>query len=144
MSDEDYVERTVVTDATGTVRREEVRVRESGTGWWVAALIALVAIVGVFFLVNANTGDRDAELQAAREQGMAEAAMANASLDAQAAAAQASLAAQSAMDSTARAAEQAAANAQASAQQTAIAAQNSANAAQDAARNAATTEPLPE
>ena len=140
MSDEDYVERTTVTDETGTVRREEVRVRESATGWWVAALIALVAIVGVFLMVNANNADRDAELQAARDQGMAEAAMANASADAQAAAAQASLAAQSAMESTARATEQAAASAQAAARETAEAARNTADAAQDAAA----TEPLPE
>lgn len=139
MSDEDYVERTTVTE-DGRVRREEVRVREgSAAGWWVAALIAIVAIVGVFFMLNSNT-NRQAELQAARDQGAAEAALANAAADAQTAAATASVAAQSAMDSTARAAEQAASNAQAAAERTADAAQNTA----DAARDAAADEPPPQ
>jgi hypothetical protein len=133
MSDERYVERTTVSD-DGRVHREEVRVRDgsSAAGWWVAALIAIVAVVGVLFMLNANTADRNAELQAARDQGAAEATLANAAADAQAAAAQASQAAQSAMDSTARAAEQAAANAQAAAQQSAETAQSTADAARDA------------
>ncbi|HEY8572600.1 hypothetical protein [Phenylobacterium sp.] len=143
MSD-DQVERTIITDETGAVRQEVVRVRENSTGWWVAALIGLIAIIGVFFVVTANTGTTEAELQAAREQGMAEAALANATADAQMAAVQASQAAQSTMDSTARASEIAAANAQAAAQQAAQQAAQTAQSAAEAAQNAATSEPLPE
>lgn len=143
MSDNgDYVERVTTTEGpTTTIRREEVvRTRGSSIGWWVAALIALVAIVGVFLVVNSNNTS-EADLQAARDQGMAEAALANASVDAQAAAAQASAAAQSAMDSTSRAAEQAAVGAQAAAERSAQAAQRTAEAAQDSAAAATPTTP---
>jgi len=125
-NDGDYVERTVVEPTT--VRREEVRVtrESSNAGWWIAALVAIVAIVGVIFLMN-NSSDQ-ADLQAARDQGMTEATLANAASNAQTAAMQASDAARNAADSTARATEHAA---QAAAANTAAAAQNTADAAAD-------------
>jgi hypothetical protein len=133
-NDGDYVERTV--EEPVTVRREEVRVtRDSGNaGWWIAALVAVVAIVGVIFLMNSNTTQTD--LQNARTEGAAQQALSTAATDAQAAAGQASQAAQDAARSTAQATETAA---QAAADRTAAAAQT----ATDAAQDATTSEPAP-
>ena len=133
-NDGDYVERTV--EGPTTVRREEVRVtRGSGAaGWWIAALVAIVAIVGVIFLMN-NTSTQN-DLQNARNEGAAQQALSTAATDAQAAATQATQAAQDAARSTAQTTETAA---QAAADRTAAAAQT----ATDAAQDAATTEPAP-
>jgi hypothetical protein len=129
-NDGDYVERTVIEPAT--VRREEVHVtrESSNAGWWIAALVAVVAIVGVIFLMS--NGNTQSNLQAAHDQGAAEATLANAASNAQTAAAQAGAAAQNAAESTARATENAA---QAAADRTAAATQN--------ATDATTTEPAP-
>ena len=100
-NDRDYVERTIETPST--VRQETVRVvREpSSAGWWIAALVAIVAIVGVIFLMN-NGATSTADLQAARDQGAAQAQTDSAATGAQLAAAQAAQSAQSAAESNAR------------------------------------------
>ncbi len=133
-NDGDYVERTV--EAPTTVRHEEVRVvREASTaGWWIAALVAVVAIVGVIFMMNNSNTATD--LQNARPEGAAQQALSTAATDAQAAASQATQAAQDAARSTAQATETAA---QAASDRTAQAA----GAAADVARDATTTEPAP-
>ncbi len=132
MSDNgDYIERTV--EAPTLVQREEVRVvrAPSNTGWWVAAFVAVVAIaVGVFFYSNNQTSQAD--LQAAREQGAAQAQTDNALSNAQMSATQAAQSAQSAAMSTAQANDSAA---QAAASRNAQAA---------AARDAAATAPAPQ
>jgi len=133
-NDGDYVERTV--EEPVTVRREEVRVTRdsSNAGWWIAALVAVVAIVGVIFLMNNTNSATD--LQNARTEGAAQQALSTAATDAQAAAGQATQAAQDAAQSTARATETAA---QAAADRTAQAA----DAATSAAKDATTTETAP-
>lgn len=132
MSDNgEYIERTV--EAPTLVQREEVRVvrASSNTGWWVAAFVAVVAIaVGVFFYSNNQTSQTD--LQAAREQGAAQAQTDNALSNAQMSASQAAQSAQSAAMSTAQANDSAA---QAAASRNAQAA---------AARDAAATAPAPQ
>jgi cytoskeletal protein RodZ len=133
-NDGDYVERVV--EEPATVRREEVRVvrESSNAGWWIAALVAVVAIVGVIFLMN--NSNSQADLQNARTEGAAQQALSTASSDAQMAASQAAQSAQSAAQSTASATENAA---RAAADRTAQAADTAAN----AARDATTTEPAP-
>lgn len=129
MSDNgDYVERTV--DTPEGVRREEVRVvRGSGNAaWWVVLAVAVVAVIG-FFVWNASQNSQ-VDLQAAREQGAAEANLANAAANAQSAASQAAQSAQSAVDSSARVTEGAARSAASQAQSAA-----------DNARDAAASEP---
>ena len=93
-NDGDYVERTI--EEPGTLRREEVRITRgsNNAGWWIAALVAIVAIVGVIFLMNGSTTQTD--LQNARNEGAAQQAMTNAASDAQVAASQATQAAQDA------------------------------------------------
>ncbi|HEY9218212.1 MAG TPA: hypothetical protein VIO94_09190, partial [Phenylobacterium sp.] len=100
-------ERTVITrDAAGdpVVAREEIRetgatthvVRENNTGaWWLAAFVAIVAIVGLLWLFNSNQTDV-ADLEAARDAGRTEAMMDVANAQAQSAA----LAAQAATQNT--------------------------------------------
>jgi hypothetical protein len=102
MSDnQDYVERTIETPTS--VRKETVRVvrTPSSAGWWIAAVVAIVAIVGVIFLMN-NNATSTADLQTARDQGAAQAQTDNAATGAQLAAAQAAQSAQSAAESNAR------------------------------------------
>ncbi|MET0295501.1 MAG: hypothetical protein ABW042_10850, partial [Phenylobacterium sp.] len=144
-------ERTVVErDATGAatrVHREtvvaggpgEVQViRESNTAaWWVAALVAIVAVLALFWLYSANRNNAD-DVQAAREAGRTEAMMDTAALQAQSAALAAQQSTQGVADSMARATEQAAANAAAASQAAADQAKASAQTAADAAHDAAT------
>lgn len=120
-----------------TITREpadRVVVERSGSaaGWWVAALVAVVALIGAIFLFN-NTNGQDA-LQAARDQGANEANLVNAATGAQTAAANAASAAQDAASGAARATESAA---QAAASRTTQAV----DATADAARDASSTEP---
>src|SRR6185369_11649895 len=105
-NDGDYIERTVVEPVT--VRREEIRVtRESSSaGWWIAAVVAVIAIVGVIFLMNNTNSQTD--LQNARVEGAAQQALSTATTDAQTAAGQATQAAQEATQGAARATETAA------------------------------------
>ncbi|HEY2356478.1 MAG TPA: hypothetical protein VGH86_03445 [Phenylobacterium sp.] len=105
-NDGDYVvERTI--EGPTTIRREEVRVvRERGSaGWWVAAIVAIMAIVGVIFMLN---GGLPADLRAVSDQRTAQAQVDSAATGAQMAAAQAAQSAQAAADSNARAASNAA------------------------------------
>jgi hypothetical protein len=127
-NDGDYVERTI--EEPATLRREEIRVTRgsNNAGWWIAALVAIVAIVGVIFLMNGST--TQADLQNARTEGAAQQALTTAAGDAQAAATQATQAAQDAAHSTAQATETAA---QAAANRTAQTARTASEAAQDAA-----------
>jgi hypothetical protein len=139
MANEGEFERTTVRRTPAG--REEVRevqgtTRSTGAaGWWISAIVAIVAVVGLIFVFTSQ--NRADQLQAAREQGAAQANLDNAAAAAQQSAAQASQAAQAAVDSTARASQRAAEAAQAAANQTVRQAQ----AAGDAAQNASTTEP---
>lgn len=152
MSNQDpYVERTV-TETPSTVRREEVRAgggrsEGSNAGWWVAALVAVIAIVGLFFVFNANTAG-EADLQAARETGRAEAMLDNATAQAQQAAADASRASSNAAASMAAAGQSAADSAATAAERTAEAteqaASNAGQAAEDAAATVTVTTPEPQ
>lgn len=99
--------------------------RSSGAGWWVSAVVASIAALGLFVILK--TEDRQDALAAAREQAAMEARLDRAAADAQRAAVQASRSAQAAMDSNARATRRAAEAAQ--------------TAANQAARNAAATAP---
>ena len=137
---EPYVEKTVI-EQPG-VRREEIRTaapqRGSSTGWWIAALVAVIAIAGLFFMYSSNTAV-DTELQAARENGRAEAMLDSATTQAQAAAASASEASANAASSMAEASRSAAESASAAAERTAEATQNAAASAGDAAADASDT-----
>ena len=138
MSDEIREER-IVREGPGVVRHEVVRTRDSGgaAGWWVAAFVAVIAIVGLVFWMNSQPGD--AQLQAAQDQGRAQAALDSATAQAQAAASSAATASANAADSMARSTQAAADSARAAADHTA-------RAAQDAASNASDTvsEPAPQ
>jgi hypothetical protein len=90
--------------------------------------VAVVAIVAVAFMF-VNAGPSPDELQAARDRGVAEANLANASQSAQEAAAVAAQAAQDAAAGAARATESAA---QTAARETEQAADSASDAAQDA------------
>lgn len=96
-------------------------------GWWIAAIVAIVAVAGLILLFSAQ--NREDDLQAARDQGAAQARLEAATTNAQRATVQADQAAQSAADSTARASQHVAAAAQS---------------AGDAARDAAATAPAPQ
>lgn len=140
---EPYVEKTVVERPT-IERREEVRVTESrgsNAGWWVAALVAIVAVVGVFFMFNQNSAT-EMDLQAARDTGRAEAMVESAATSAQNAAARASDASANAASSVAEASRSAADSAAAAADRTAEATQQAAASAGDAATDAADTAPV--
>ena len=124
-NDGDYVERTVETPAG--VRREEVRVvRSNNTGWWIALAVAIVATVGALFWYNASQNS-SIDLQAARDEGAAQASLADAAANAQASAAQAAQAAQTAATTSTQVTESAARSAAAN--------------ATTAARDAAASEP---
>jgi hypothetical protein len=120
------------------VERATIReARAPGTGaagWWIAAIVAIVAVVGLIFIFNSQ--NRADELQAAREQGMVQANLDNAAAEAQRAATRDSQSAQSAVASTARASQRAAEAAQVAANETV----QEARAAESAAQNASATE----
>ncbi|WP_332764664.1 hypothetical protein [Phenylobacterium sp.] len=142
---EPYVEKTV-TEGPATVRREEIRTvgetsRGNNAGWWIAALVAIVAVVGLFFVFNTSTTD-EGDLMAARESGRAEATLDAATATAQGAAADATAASRDAAAEVANATRSAAENASAAAERSAQSAENAAVSAGDAAADAAaTTEP---
>ena len=141
----EYVERTTITETPSsreTVRQFTPTTARNSAGWWIAAIVAIVAVVGVVLLFNSQSNE--AELQAARDRGMAEANLAAATTDAQQAALQASQAAQSAVASTAQASQRAAQAAQAAANQTALAARSAGDAARDVTTiEIAPSEPAP-
>jgi type VI protein secretion system component VasK len=150
-NEERNVEREVRT-GPGYVQREEVRetgpvhvVRESNTAaWWVAALVALIAVVGLVWMFNADR-QQTADIAAAREAGRAEAMMDVSAAQAQSAALAAQEASRSTTESLARATEQAAADAAAAsreaAQEARAAAANVSEAAQDAAAEVSASVP---
>lgn len=139
MSQDNDFRQTVVDDPVSGLRERTTTISGSSpTGWWVAAAIAVVAIIGLFFMFGRDRAS-DSEIQAAVDSARAQAAVEQANAATQAAAAQASMATQSAVDSMSRAGEVAAANASAAAAR----AEAAAVSAQDAAANAATTEPEP-
>lgn len=152
-NEERSVEREVRT-GPGYVQREEVRqtgpvhvVRESNTAaWWVAALVALVAVIGVAWLFTSDR-QQTAEIEAARGAGRAEAMMDVTAAQAQSAALAAQEASRSTTESLARATEIAAADAAAAsrraAQEAEAAAANVSDAAQDATAELTDTAPAP-
>lgn len=101
MENEPRVERVVIEEPT-IVRREQVVIRERGssTGWWIATIVAVIAVMGLIFIYASRPGQAD--LQAAQDAGRAQAAVDNAATQAQAAATSASIASANAADSMAR------------------------------------------
>ena len=137
------VERTVI-EQPATIRRVEIRSAPASyvsgcSGWWVAALVAVIALVGAFFLFG-QTRNGEVDLQAARDSGRTEAMAAQA----HSAAAAATRASADAAASVAQAGRTAADRAADAAEKTAQSAQNAAASAGDAAQDAAdtATEPL--
>jgi hypothetical protein len=139
---EPYVEKTVV-EEPATVRREVEPARRSNSGWWIAALVAVIAVAGLFFMMNGRTAT-DSDVIAARESGRNEAMIDNAAAQAQAAAANASEASANAASSMADATRSAADSASSAAERTAQAGQNAAASAADAATDASETAPAPQ
>lgn len=111
-----------------------IRKERGAAGWWMAALVAVIAVAIVGYMLSANRSQAD--LQAARDQGAAEATLDAATASAQMAAAQATQAARSATDQAAQAT-------QAAANTTADAARATADAAGDMAADASASEPAP-
>lgn len=109
-----------------------IRKERGAAGWWLAALVAVIAVAIVGYMLSANRNQSD--LQAARDQGAAEATLDAATASAQMAAAQATQAARSATDQAAQATD-------AAANTTAEAARATADAAGDMAADASATEP---
>ena len=135
-----YVERTVV-EQPATVRTEysAAPAGSSNAGWWIAALVAVVAIVGLVFMFNNNATSTN--LQAATDAGRSQAMMETATTQAQTAAQAASEASANAASSMAASTQAAADSARNAADRTAQAAQNTAAAASDAAQDAADSPP---
>jgi len=127
-------ERITTDPMTGTTVRE-VHHRSGNSGWWIAALVAIVAILGIVFMTNNR--NTQAELQAAQDQGRASAMIDNATQEAREAAASASAASSQAVDSMAAASQSAADSAKAAADRTAQAAQSATDQAGDAAATVA-------
>lgn len=126
----DYETKTVIREPVETV----VVRRGSSAGWWVAAIVAIVAIFGVLFMVN--NGESREDMPAARDQGAIQADLANAATGAQQAAANAARSAQDASSGAARATESAA---QAATERT----QQAVDATAAAVRDVSTAEPDP-
>jgi len=145
MSDPMDYQRDRTSETSGGVEREtyrEVHTGRSGVaGWWIAAIVAIVAVAGLLIVFSNQT--RQDDLQAARDQGAAQASLNSATSDAQRAAMDASRAAQAAVDSSARATQRAAETAQAAADQTSQQIQQSAASAGQAARDASDTAQAP-
>jgi len=140
MSLEDDTRSERVTIERPAVYREEIRRSDGSTGWWIAALVAVIAVMALVFLYT-NTQPRDAELQAAQDAGRAQAAIDNAANQAQSAAAAATAASANAADSMARASRAAADNAARAADQTAQSVDSAASNASDTVSDATTPNP---
>lgn len=126
-----YIEKTVI-EQPGVVRTEyqSAPPANSNAGWWIAALVAVVAIVGLIFVFN-NKSTSATDLQAAQDAGRSQAMMESATLQAQ-------TAAQAATDAQANAASANAASSMAGATQAAAeSARNAADRANQASRDAA-------
>ena len=127
-NDQDYVERTL--DAPPTVSAEAVQAARTPdtAGWWIAALVAIVAVVGAIYLLT-GAQPSSAKLQAAHDQGVAEAQVNAAAHGAQLSAAHAAKAAEAAATSRTRVTE--------------TAARAAASSADATAQDTAATEPAP-
>jgi hypothetical protein len=127
-NDQDYVER--VRDAPPRVSVEEVEAARAPNtaSWWIAAVVAIVAVVGaIYFLSGAQPSP--AKLQAAHDRGVAEAQIDDAAYGSQLAVAHAAKSAEAAAASRARATE--------------TAARAAANSADATAQNTSATEAAP-
>lgn len=142
MDNETRTERTTREEPI-SVRREEVREtrRDGGSnaGWWIAALVAIVAIVGILFLFTNDDAADEMDLQAARDAGRAEALLESANQQAQAAAAATSQAARDAAGSAQDAAQSAAESGEQAAQGAVDATRSGAANVTDEARDASAT-----
>lgn len=142
-NEERHVEREV-RGGPAYVQREEIRdtgqvhvIRESNAAaWWIAALVAIVALVAVLWMFSSNQ-QQVADIEAAREAGRAEAMTDLAAAQAQSAAIAAAEASRTTTDSLARATEAAAADAAAASREAAEEAQQAAASVADAAHDAA-------
>lgn len=141
LENEPRVERTIV-EQPAVIRREEIRGRESGgaTGWWIATIVAVVAVMGLIFLYT-NSRPGEADLQAAQDAGRSQAMMETATTQAQTAAQAATEASANAASSMAGATQAAADSARAAADRTAEATRDAAASAQDAAQDATSAPP---
>src|SRR5450432_2275547 len=103
-NDQDYVERTL--DAPPSLSPQAVEaVRGPNTaGWWIAAAVAIVAVVGALFLLSGARPSPE-KLQAAHDRAVAEAQIDDAAYGAQLSAAHAAQSAQAAAASRAQATE---------------------------------------
>lgn len=110
------------------VEREVVHKSGGSAAWWVAGIVAIVALVGMFFIFG-NNGDNTGDLEAARDTGRAEAMVENAAASAQNAASEAAESSRAAADSVAQSAEAAADRTAAATEE---AASNTANAVDEA------------
>lgn len=108
---------------------------DSHAGWWVAGLVAIVAIFALVFMFGTNRTSQE-QLQAARDAGRAEAMMDAAAANAQQLAERAQDGAAQAADEVAEATREAGQGAGAAAERTGEAAQAAAASAGDAAENA--------
>jgi hypothetical protein len=132
LDNEPHVTRTII-EEPGMVRREDIRTTErSSTGWWIATIVAVIAVMGLIYLYTSRPGGAD--LQAATDAGRAQATMENAATQAQNAANSAAAASANAADSLAR-------NTQAAADNAKAAADRTAQSADQAASNASATAP---
>lgn len=144
MSNEERRVEREVRGGPAYVQREEIRetgqvhvIRENNTvAWWLAALVAVVALVGLLWLFNADR-QQVADIEAAREAGRAEAMMDVTTAQAQSAALAAQEASRATSENLARATEAAAADAAAASRQAAQEAQAAAASVSDAAQDAA-------
>lgn len=138
LENEPRVTRTIV-EQPGVIRREEVvrTTERSSTGWWIATIVAVIAVMGLIFLYTSRPGEAD--LQAATDAGRAQAAVENAATQAQAAATSASVASANAADSMARSTQAAANSAKNAADRTAQTADQAAANVRDTA-----SEPAPQ
>jgi hypothetical protein len=127
-NDHDYVER--VLDAPPRVSVEEIEAARTPNtaSWWIAAVVAIVAVVGAIYLLS-GAQPSPAKLQAAHDQGMAEAQIDDAAYGAQLSVAHAAKSAEAAATSRAHATE--------------TAAQAGASSADATAQNTAATEAAP-
>jgi hypothetical protein len=127
-NDQDYAERILDAPPEVSAAKVEAARRPNTAGWWIAAAVAVLAVIAAIVILSGARPSPE-KLQAARDQGRAEAQTDDAAYGAQLAAAHAAKAAQSA--------------AAAKAQLTEAGAQAGAASAGGAAQEAAASTPAP-